>query len=143
PRLDNRRVEAMRGKVLGGCSSINVMAYTRGHPGDYDRWARQDASGWSYGDVLPYFRRGETWEGGESQFRGGEGPIGTQAAKTADPIFNAWIEAGQQAGFPRTEDYNTSQQEGFGRGQYTIRDGRRSSSARAYLRPIRARRNLS
>ncbi|MCW2573949.1 MAG: glucose-methanol-choline oxidoreductase, partial [Frankiales bacterium] len=142
PRLDNRTVEAMRGKVLGGCSSINVMAYTRGHPGDYDRWARNGAMGWSYGDVLPYFRRGESWEGGENQFRGGEGPVGTQPAKTKDPIFDAWIAAGQQAGFPRTEDYNTSQQEGFGRGQYTIRDGRRSSSSRAYLRPIRGRKNL-
>ena len=143
PRLDNRRVEAMRGKVLGGCSSINVMAYTRGHPGDFDRWHRQGATGWSYGDVLPYFRRGESWEGGENQFRGGEGPVGTQSARTPDPIFDSWIDAGEQAGFPRTQDYNTSQQEGFGRGQYTIRDGRRASSSRAYLKPARARRNLT
>jgi 4-pyridoxate dehydrogenase len=143
PRLDNRRIEAMRGKVLGGCSAVNVMAYTRGHPGDYDRWNRNGATGWSYGDVLPYFRRGETWEGGPDQFRGGAGPVGTQSAKTPDPIFNDWITAGEQAGFPRTSDYNTSQQEGFGRGQYTIRDGRRSSSARAYLRPIRGRSNLT
>lgn len=143
PRLDNRRLEAMRGKVLGGCSAINVMAYTRGHPGDFDRWARNGAAGWSYGDVLPYFRRGETWEGGSDQFRGGDGPVGTQSAKTPDPIFRSWITAGEQAGFPSTPDYNSLQQEGFGRGQYTIRDGRRSSSARAYLRPIRGRRNLS
>lgn len=142
PRLDNRRFEAMRGKVLGGCSSINVMAYTRGHPGDYDRWDRNGACGWSYHDVLAYFRRGESWEGGADQFRGGDGPIGTERAKTKDPIFDSWIAAGQQAGFPRTDDYNTSQQEGFGRSQYTIRDGRRSSSSRAYLRPIRDRKNL-
>ena len=142
PNLDNRRLEAMRGKVLGGCSSINVMAYTRGHPNDYDRWARNGATGWSYAEVLPYFRRGETWEGGESQWRGGYGPLGTQSAKTQDPIFYSWIEAGKQAGFPATEDYNTEQQEGFGRGQYTIRDGRRSSSARAYLRPVMHRPNL-
>ena len=142
PHLDNRRLEAMRGKVLGGCSSINVMAYTRGHPGDYDRWARNGATGWGYQDVLPYFRKGETWEGGESHWRGAQGPLGTQSAKTKDPIFPAWIEAGKQAGDPATQDYNTEQQEGFGRGQYTIRDGRRSSSARAYLRPVRHRRNL-
>jgi len=143
PNLNHRRLEAMRGKVLGGCSSINVMAYTRGHPRDFDRWARNGASGWSYHDVLPYFRKGESWEGGESQFRGSHGPVGTQSAKTQDPIFWSWIEAGQQAGLPATEDYNTEQQEGFGRGQYTIRDGRRSSSSRAYLRPILNRRNLT
>ncbi|OGA19785.1 MAG: hypothetical protein A3H32_08750 [Betaproteobacteria bacterium RIFCSPLOWO2_02_FULL_63_19] len=142
PNLDNRRIEAMRGKVLGGCSSINVMAYTRGHPGDYDRWARNGAIGWSYPEVLPFFRRGETWEGGANRWRGGEGPLGTQSAKTTDPIFRSWIEAGRQAGFPATPDYNTEQQEGFGRGQYTIRDGRRSSSARAYLRPVMRRTNL-
>jgi 4-pyridoxate dehydrogenase len=143
PNLDNRCIEAMRGKVLGGCSSINVMAYTRGHPGDFDRWARNGATGWSYAEVLPYFRKGETWEGGENQWRGGHGPIGTQFAKTKDPIFSAWIEAGNAAGFPYTPDYNSEQHEGFGRGQYTIRDGRRSSSARAYLRSARRRPNLT
>ncbi len=143
PNLDNRRLEAMRGKVLGGSSSINVMAYTRGHSGDFDRWARNGVEGWAYRDVLPYFRKGETWEGGESQWRGAHGPVGTQSAKTQDPIFWSWIEAGAQAGFPKTGDYNSEQQEGFGRGQYTIRDGRRSSSARAYLRPIRDRKNLT
>jgi choline dehydrogenase-like flavoprotein len=143
PNLNNRRIEAMRGKVLGGCSSINVMAYTRGHPGDYDRWARNGATGWSYADVLPYFRRGESWEGGESQYRGGLGPVGTQSAKTRDPIFDAWIEAGKAAGFPSTPDYNADRQEGFGRGQYTIRDGRRSSSSRAHLRPALKRGNLT
>ena len=143
PNLDNRRLEAMRGKVLGGCSSINVMAYTRGHPNDFNRWAKNGASGWSYNDVLPYFRRGESWEGGENQWRGAHGPVGTQSAKTKDPIFQSWIEAGRQAGFPAASDYNTNEQEGFGRGQYTIRDGRRSSSARAYLRPIMHRPNLT
>ena len=141
--LDNREVEAMRGKVLGGSSSINVMAYTRGHSGDYDRWARNGANGWSYADVLPYFRRCETWEGGENAFRGGSGPIGTQFARTQDPLFAAWIEAGQQAGFPATEDYNGANQVGFGRSQYTIRDGRRSSSSRAFLRPAAKRPNLT
>jgi choline dehydrogenase-like flavoprotein len=142
PGLANRRIEAMRGKVLGGSSSINVMAYTRGHRGDYDRWAQKGARGWSYADVLPYFRRGETWRGGESIWRGGAGPLGTEFARTPDPLFEAWTEAAVAAGFVRTPDYNGAASEGLGRGQYTIRDGRRSSSARAYLRPARRRRNL-
>jgi 4-pyridoxate dehydrogenase len=142
PGLANRRIEAMRGKVLGGSSAINVMAYTRGNRADYDRWAQKGARGWSYADVLPYFKRGETWQGGENVWRGGTGPLGTQFAKTRDPLFEAWIEAGVAAGFPRNPDYNGAQQEGFGRSQYTIRDGRRASSARAYLWPARQRRNL-
>jgi 4-pyridoxate dehydrogenase len=142
PGLDNRRIEAMRGKVLGGSSSINVMAYTRGNRADYDGWAQRGARGWSHADVLPYFKRGETWQNGENAWRGGTGPLGTQYAKTRDPLFDAWMEAGLAAGFPHNADYNGPQQEGFGRGQYTIRDGLRSSSARAYLRPARHRRNL-
>jgi choline dehydrogenase-like flavoprotein len=142
PNLDNRRIEAMRGKVLGGSSSINVMAYTRGNRGDFDRWAQKGARGWSYADVLPYFRRGETWENGENPWRGGSGPLGTEFAKTTDPLFDAWVEAAKAAGYPVTEDYNGKQQEGFGRGQYTIRNGYRSSSANAYLRPARRRVNL-
>jgi 4-pyridoxate dehydrogenase len=143
PNLNNRRIEAMRGKVLGGSSSVNVMAYTRGNRGDYDRWAQKGARGWSYADVLPYFNRAETWENGANTWRGGEGPLGTQFAKTPDPIFDAWLEAAKQAGYPFTEDYNGKQQEGFGRGQYTIRDGRRSSTARAYLRPAKNRAGLT
>ena len=143
PNLNNRRIEAMRGKVLGGSSSINVMAYTRGNRGDYDRWAQKGARGWSYADVLPYFKRCETWEEGENPWRGGSGPLGTQRAKTPDPVFDAWIEAGKAAGFAHTEDYNGRQQEGFGRGQYTIRDGYRSSAATAFLKPARKRGNLT
>ena len=141
--LNNRKIEAARGKVLGGSSSINVMAYTRGNRGDYDRWAQKGARGWSYADVLPYFKRGETWAGGDNTWRGGSGLIGTEFAKTPDPLFDAWIEAGKAAGFPHTSDYNGEQQEGFGRSQYTIRNGRRSSSAAAYLRPARKRGNLT
>jgi len=143
PNLNGRRIEAMRGKVLGGSSSINVMAYTRGHRGDYDRWAQKGARGWSYADVLPYFKRCETWERGENRWRGGSGPIGTEFAKTRDPIYSAWIEAAQAAGMPVSDDYNGEQQEGFGRGQYTIRNGYRSSAATAYLKPARKRRNLT
>jgi 4-pyridoxate dehydrogenase len=143
PNLNNRSIEAMRGKVLGGSSSVNVMAYTRGNPGDFDRWAQKGARGWSYADVLPYFRRCETWEDGSDTYRGGQGPLGTEFAKTEDPLYEAWLAAAQACGFPVTPDYNGKQQEGFGRGQYTIRDGRRSSTANAYLKPARRRTNLT
>ena len=142
PNLNGRRIEAMRGKVLGGSSSINVMAFTRGDPGDYDRWALNGASGWAHKDVLPYFKRVECWEGGESEKRGGSGPIGVEWAKTKDPLFDAWIEAAIAAGYSPTQDYNSEPHEGFGRSQYSIRNGRRSSSANAYLRPAENRSNL-
>jgi 4-pyridoxate dehydrogenase len=128
---------------LGGSSSINVMAYTRGHRGDYDRWAQKGARGWSYADVLPYFKRCERWEGGENPWRGGSGSIGTEFAKTRDPLYDAWLDAARAAGIPVTDDYNGKQQEGFGRGQYTIRDGYRSSASTAYLKPARHRGNLT
>ena len=143
PHLDGRKIEAMRGKVLGGSSSINVMAFTRGHRSDYDRWAQKGALGWSYAAVLPYFKRSETWEDGENAWRGGAGPIGVERAKTRDPLFDAWVEAGKAAGFPATDDYNGARQEGFGRGQYSIRNGRRSSAAAAYLKSARRRPNLT
>ncbi len=143
PNLGDRRMDATRGKVLGGTSSINVMAFTRGHPGDYDRWARNGATGWSYAEVLPYFKRCETWQGGENQWRGGSGPVGVEWTKSRDPIYDAWIEAGKAAGFPFTEDYNGEHAEGFGRSQYSIRGGYRSSAATAYLKPALKRKNLT
>ncbi|MBM3488129.1 MAG: dehydrogenase [Alphaproteobacteria bacterium] len=143
PGLDGRRLYVPRGKVLGGSSSINVMAYTRGHPGDFDRWARNGATGWSFADVLPYFRRCESWEGGTSGWRGGDGPLGTQYAKTRDPLYDAWIEAAKAAGWPHTDDYNGPDPIGFGRSQYTIKDGRRSSAASAFLKPALGRTNLT
>jgi choline dehydrogenase-like flavoprotein len=143
PNLNNRRLDAKRGRVLGGSSSINVMAFTRGHRNDYDRWAQKGARGWSYADVLPYFKRCESWQDGETVWRGGAGPVGVEWAKTSDPLYDAWIEAGRAVGFPITEDYNGAQAEGFGRSQYSIRGGRRASSATAYLKPARHRRNLS
>ncbi|HTV35108.1 MAG TPA: GMC family oxidoreductase N-terminal domain-containing protein [Xanthobacteraceae bacterium] len=143
PNLNGRHIEAMRGKVLGGSSSINVMAYTRGNAGDYDRWAQKGARGWSYADVLPYFRRCETWEDGADPYRGGEGSLGTEFAKTKDALYDAWLAAAQACGYPLTSDYNGKQQEGFGRGQYTIRNGRRSSTANAFLKPARGRKNLT
>jgi choline dehydrogenase-like flavoprotein len=143
PNLGDRRMDATRGKVLGGTSSINVMAFTRGHPGDYDRWSRNGATGWSYAEVLPYFKRCETWQGGESGWRGGSGPIGVEWTRSRDPIYDAWIEAAMASGFPFTDDYNGEHPEGFGRSQYSIRNGYRSSAATAYLKPVRGRKNLT
>jgi len=141
--MEGRRLEAMRGKVLGGSSSVNVMTYTRGNPRDYDRWAQKGARGWSYAEILPYFRRSETWEGGTNLYRGDKGPLGVEFSKRPDPIFAAWAEAGRAAGYAITEDYNGAQQEGFGRGQHTIRNGHRSSASSAYLHPIKDRPNLT
>ena len=142
PNLNGRRVPEQRGKVLGGSSSINVMAFTRGDPGDYDRWAQKGALGWSYADCLPYFRRLESFEGGASRHRGADGPIGVQRAKTRDPVFAAWLEAARAAGLPVTDDYNGASGEGFGRAQYSIRNGKRCSAAVGFLRPAMKRKNL-
>jgi len=141
--MDGRRVECARGKVIGGSSSINAMAYVRGHRGDYERWAEAGLTTWSYANVLPYFRRQESWEGGASTYRGGDGPLTTRLTRYTDPLVEAYRAAGEAAGHPLTDDYNGAQQEGFGRSQQTIRDGRRCSAAVAYLRPALARPNLA
>ncbi len=141
--VGGRRVECARGKVVGGSSSVNAMAYVRGNRGDFDRWRANGLVGWSYEDVLPYFRKQETWEGGASAYRGGDGPLTTQTCRYQDPLLDAFAEAGRSAGHPWTDDYNGERQEGFGRLQMTIRNGRRCSSASAYLRPALRRRNLS
>jgi 4-pyridoxate dehydrogenase len=143
PGLDGRIIDSPRGKVLGGSSSINVMTYTRGDRGDYDRWAANGADGWSYADVLPYFKRTETAEDGENEARGGSGPIGVQWTRATDPICAAWLEAAKLSGQRYNPDLSSGDAEGFGRTQYTIRNGRRSSAATAHLRPARTRRNLT
>lgn len=143
PGLGGRALAAPRGKVLGGSSSINVMAFTRGHPDDYDGWARGGARGWSYDEVLPYFKRSETWEGGGDAYRGGDGPIGVEFARSSDPLFDAWLDSARALGFPYTDDYNGARPVGFGRAQFSIRNGRRSSTAAAYLRPVLRRPNLT
>jgi 4-pyridoxate dehydrogenase len=140
--MDGRRVECARGKVIGGSSSINAMVHVRGHRSDYDRWAATGLPRWSYAHVLPYFRRQESWEGGASVYRGGDGPLTTQLTCLQDPLIEAYAAAGEAAGYPATEDYNGAQQEGFGRWQVTIRNGRRCSAAAAYLRPAKRRSNL-
>jgi 4-pyridoxate dehydrogenase len=143
PHMDGRAIECARGKVIGGSSSINAMAYVRGHRGDYERWAAAGLSQWSYAHVLPYFRRQESWEGGASAYRGGDGPLTTQLTRYRDPLIEAYHAAGEEAGYRSTEDYNGAQQEGFGRWQMTIRHGRRCSAAVAYLKPALARSNLT
>jgi choline dehydrogenase-like flavoprotein len=140
--VGGRGLECARGKVIGGSSSINALAYVRGHRGDYDRWAAADLYEWSYAHVLPYFRRQEAWEGGTSYFRGGDGPLSVRTTRFADPLIDAFATAGVSAGFPATADYNGARQEGFAKIQMTVRDGRRCSAAVAYLRPALARRNL-
>jgi choline dehydrogenase-like flavoprotein len=141
--VGGRRVECARGKVIGGCSSTNAMAYVRGNRGDYDRWAASGAAGWSYEDVLPYFRRQESWEGGSSSYRGGSGPLSVQTCKYQDPLIDAFARAGQTAGHAWTDDYNGAEQLGFAKLQMTIGKGRRSSTATAYLRPALKRPNLT
>jgi 4-pyridoxate dehydrogenase len=141
-RLNRRAIECARGKIVGGSSATNAMAYCRGHPRDYDRWAAAGLAGWSYADVLPYFRRQETWSGGASAYRGGDGPLATRPSSYDDPLVEAYIAAGQAAGYPVTEDYNGANPEGFGRLQMTIRNGRRCSASTAYLRPAIGRDNL-
>ncbi|WP_102960796.1 GMC family oxidoreductase [Mangrovicella endophytica] len=141
--VGGRRVECARGKVIGGSSSTNAMAYVRGNRGDYDRWAASGLSDWSYEKVLPYFRKQESWEGGESRFRGGAGPVRTQFCRYRDPLIDAFAKASVEAGYPQTDDYNGERQEGFGRLQMTIANGRRCSTASAYLRPALKRPNLT
>ena len=138
-----RGLECARGRVIGGSSSINAMAYVRGHAGDYDRWAASGLTGWSYAHVLPYFRRQESWRGGPSFYRGGDGPLATQTAAFDDPLVDAFAAAGRAAGYKTTADYNGAQQEGFCTWQMTVKDGRRCSAADAYLRPALQRQNLT
>ena len=140
--LGNRSIESMRGKVVGGSSSINVMTHVRGHRGDYDRWAANGCDGWSYAHVLPYFKRYENWEGGADRYRGTGGALTVVRSNTTDPFFEAALEGAREAGFAQTADYNGAQQEGFGRTQSTIRHGRRCSAAVAFLRPALRRPNL-
>jgi len=142
PHLDGRHLHTPRGKVLGGSSSINGMVYVRGNPLDFERWESEGAAGWSYRDVLPYFRRAERRAAGADEYRGGEGPLATRRGLLTNPLHAAWLEAGRQAGYPFTADVNGYQQEGFGYFDMTVGGGRRCSAANAYLRPAMDRTNL-
>jgi choline dehydrogenase len=144
PYLGGRRLATPRGKVIGGSSSINGMVYVRGHAKDYDTWEEMGAQGWSFSDVLPYFKRMESWHGdeGDAEWRGTDGPLHITRGPRKNPLFNAFIKAGQQAGYPTTADYNGATQEGFGAMEATIWKGRRWSAANAYLRPALKRPNV-
>ncbi|MFG1403328.1 GMC family oxidoreductase [Xanthobacter sediminis] len=143
PALGGRAIECARGKVIGGSSAINAMAYVRGHEGDYDRWAQAGLDGWSFREVLPYFKRLEDWEGGADAHRGAGGPLSVEFCRYPDPLADAFLAAGLAAGHAYTPDYNGARQEGFGWWQSTIRDGRRCSTATAYLKPALTRPNLT
>ncbi|WP_127115055.1 choline dehydrogenase [Shimia sediminis] len=145
PHLDNRRLVCPRGKVIGGSSSINGMVYVRGHAGDYDHWEDSGAAGWGYADVLPYFKRQEHWhdsgQGGDPDWRGKDGPLHVSRGPRTNPLHAAFVEAGRQAGYPVTSDYNGQQQEGFGPMDMTVYKGQRWSAANAYLKPALKREN--
>jgi choline dehydrogenase len=143
PNLDDRRLWWPRGRGWGGSSSINGMIYIRGHARDYDQWRQMGLTGWAYGDVLPYFKRSEALEGGGDAYHGGEGPLHVSKASTRHAIYDAFLAAGEEAGYRRTGDFNGFQQEGFGPYQLTIHGGRRWSAASAYLHPALKRPNLT
>lgn len=145
PHANNRQITCPRGKGLGGTSSINGMVYVRGHANDFAEWEEQGAKGWGYADCLPYFKRAETWQDGEDEYRGGAGPLGVSGGNNmvGNPLYQAFIDAGVDAGYPKTEDYNGYCGEGFGPMHMTVADGVRSSTSRAYLRPVSKRSNLT
>ncbi|MDP5217905.1 choline dehydrogenase [Ruegeria sp. 2205SS24-7] len=145
PHLNNRRLVVPRGKVIGGSSSINGMVYVRGHAMDFDTWAEMGADGWAYTNVLPYYKRMEHWHdgghGGDSEWRGIDGPLHVSRGPRRNPLYHAFVEAGKQAGYETTGDYNGEKQEGFGPMEQTVWRGRRWSAANAYLRPALKRPN--
>jgi choline dehydrogenase len=142
PNLNGRRMHCPRGKVLGGSSSINGLVYVRGHPLDFERWEEEGAKGWGYRNVLPYFRRAESFAGGADAWRGDSGPLTTAQGRKLNPLYEAFIEAGREAGYAVSRDLNGERQEGFGALDMTVSDGVRASAANAYLRPAMKRPNL-
>lgn len=142
PNLDGRSLHTPRGKVLGGSSSINGLVYIRGNPQDFERWAAEGAAGWAYRDVLPYFKRAEKREEGGNEYRGGDGKLRTSYGRAHNPLHTAWLAAASAAGYPHSADVNGFQQEGFGRMDMTVGNGRRCSASNAYLRPAMKRPNL-
>lgn len=142
PHLGGRRLATPRGKVVGGSSSINGMVYVRGHARDFDTWEAMGAKGWGFRHVQPYFRRMETSHGGEEGWRGTDGPMHVKRGSRRNPLYQAFVEAGRQAGYPVTEDYNGRQQEGFGAMEMTVHRGVRWSAANAFLKPALKRPNV-
>ncbi|MGF1621615.1 MAG: GMC family oxidoreductase [Rhodomicrobiaceae bacterium] len=142
PGLNGRRLDWPRGKVLGGSSSLNGLLYVRGQPRDYDRWRQMGNIGWSWDDVLPYFKRSQDQERGEDAYHGVGGPLTVSNMRLQRPICDAWVAAAQNAGYRFNSDYNGADQEGVGYFQLTTRNGRRCSAAVAYLNPVKQRKNL-
>lgn len=142
PGLNGRQLDWPRGKVLGGSSSLNGLLYVRGQPQDYDRWRQMGNTGWGWDDVLPLFKRSEDQERGADAYHGQGGPLSVSDMRLRRPICDAWVEAAQAAGYPLNPDYNGAEQEGVGYFQLTTRNGRRCSSAVAFLKPVRSRSNL-
>ena len=142
PGLNGRSIEWPRGKVLGGSSSLNGLLYVRGQPQDYDRWRQMGNTGWGWDDVLPLFKRAEKNERGADEFHGDQGPLSVSNMRIQRPITDAWVAAAQAAGYKFNPDYNGAEQEGVGFFQLTARNGRRCSTAVAYLNPVKKRENL-
>ena len=142
PHLGGRRLATPRGKVIGGSSSINGMVYVRGHAKDFDTWEEMGAKGWGFRHVQPYFKRMETSHGGEDGWRGHDGPLHVRRGPRNNPLYHAFVEAGRQAGYPLTDDYNGHRQEGFGAMEMTVHKGLRWSAANAYLKPALKRPNV-
>ncbi|MDE0344969.1 MAG: FAD-dependent oxidoreductase, partial [Boseongicola sp.] len=143
PGLNGRSIMWPRGKVLGGSSSINGLLYVRGQPQDYDHWRQLGNVGWGWDDVLPLFKRSESYGNGDVTLRGRDGPLSVSDSAVQREIVDRWVEAAVNAGYPANPDYNGATQEGVGHFQLTLRNGRRCSSAVAYLRPAKRRANLS
>ncbi len=142
PNLNNRRLFCPRGKMIGGCSAHNGMVYVRGNKNDYERWASFGLKSWSYENVLPFFKKIETWSEGENEFRGGEGILPVNQSKNKNPLFSAFINASVEAGYKKNDDMNGEDQEGFGMYDITIHKGQRASASKYYLEPAKKRGNL-
>lgn len=141
-RLNGRSFALPHGKVIGGSSSVNGLVFTRGLPFDYDHWARMGAKSWSYREVLPYFKKLESWAGGADEHHGGDGPTGVENARWKTPLADAFIAACMNTGLPLNDDFNGASRDGVGYSPLDTRNGRRSSTAEAYIKPNRNRANL-
>ena len=143
PYLNNRKLFCPRGKMIGGCSAHNGMVYVRGNKNDYERWSSSGLKDWSFEKVLPFFKKIETWSGGENKFRGDKGILPINQSKNKNPLFRAFLNSAQEAGYNLNSDMNGESQEGFGMYDVTIHNGERASASKYYLNPIRTRKNLN
>lgn len=145
PYLNNRKIFCPRGKMIGGCSSHNGMVFVRGHPHDYNHWAQKGLPKWSFNHVLPYFKKMETWSNGENEYRGSRGPLYVSKSNiiNTNPLYQAVIKAAEQAGYPFTEDANGFKQEGFCTYDFTVKDGKRCGTGKAYMKAVTKRKNVN